>query len=109
MGLLDSIRGLFSGSAAKNFATQLAALGQEEVVKLAVERIRAESEDQAKGMLSDLTSDVLKRHLDQLTASDPTGTAKSLGDKIVDEATPMVVEQAWDKVKDRIVVAPAGH
>lgn len=107
MGLLDSVRGLFSGSAAKTFASKLAALGQDEVAKLAVERIKAESEDQAKGKLSELTSDVMKRHLDQVTASDPTGTAKSIGDKIVEEATSMVVDQVWDKVKDRIVTRPA--
>jgi len=35
--------------------------------------------------------------------------AVKLGDKIIEEATPKVVDKVWDKVKDKIVVKEGGQ
>lgn len=101
MGFMAKIKALFAGPAIKGMVGKLTALCEEEVVKRATERIKADAEDEAKEQLADIVAEVAKEKLREIP--DPTGITAALGDVIVEQATPPITDKVWDRVKDKIV------
>lgn len=106
MGLMDKIKGFFSGPAVQGFVDKVVKLAEEEVVKRAIAKIKEDSEEKAKEKLAEIAADVAKEQLQQIP--DPTGIAQKLGGTVIDKATPKIVDKVWDKVKDKIVKKKEG-
>ena len=100
MGLMDTIKGLFSGGATAGFVDKVISLSEGEIVARAKAELAGMAEDEAKGTLKAIAADIMRGKLREI--EDPTGMVNKLGDQIVDKASEKVVDKVWDRVKDQI-------
>ena len=100
MGLMDTLKGMFSGGAIGGFVDKVIALSEKEIVARAQAELMAMGEDDARAKLKEIAADVMRGKLREL--EDPTNLVNKLGDQIVDKASEKVVDQVWDRVKDKI-------
>jgi hypothetical protein len=105
MGFFDKIKSAVSGAASGPMAEKLASLAEGEVVKRAVANIKSESEGEAKAQLKALCMQVANEKVAEIP--DPTGIVAKNLQPILSDASDKLVDQVWNKVKDKIVAKKA--
>ncbi len=105
MGIFDMIKN-FTGKLAPIDIDKVVSLAKEGVTERALNELVGMAEDQAKEKLQEIAADEVEKQVANLLGDKASAVPDAVKKPAIDKATESVVEQVWDRIKEKLSGQP---